>query len=93
MQRHSVKATCLCHRTEDRSLRDFQSIDGEFSIPEEKYFYDGLIADLNKPQTLISGIVDAQGDLPKGTLFVIARSPAGGMPVAVQKVPIQRFQW
>ena len=74
------------------ALKILQSIEGEFSIPEEKYFYDGLIADLNKPPALISGIVDAQGDLPKGTLFVIARrSPAGGMPVAVQKVPNPAF--
>ncbi len=74
------------------ALEILQSIDGEFSIPEEQYFYEGLIADLNKPPALISGIVDAQGDMPSGTLFVIARrSPAGGMPVAVQKVPNPAF--
>ena len=74
------------------ALALLQSIEGEFSIPEEQYFYEGLIADLNKPPALISGIVDAQGDMPSGTLFVIARrSPAGGMPVAVQKVPNPAF--
>ena len=74
------------------ALELLQSIEGEFSIPEEKYFYEGLIADLNKPPALISGIVDAQGEMPSGTLFVIARrSPAGGMPVAVQKVPNPAF--
>ncbi len=74
------------------ALEVLQSIEGEFSIPEEQYFYEGLIADLNKPPALISGIVDAQGDMPSGTLFVIARrSPAGGMPVAVQKVPNPAF--
>ncbi len=74
------------------ALELLQSIEGDFSIPEEQYFYEGLIADLNKPPALISGIVDAQGDMPQGTLFVIARrSPTGGMPVAVQKVPNPAF--
>ena len=30
--------------------------------------------DLNKPPALLSGIVDAQGDMPKGTLFVISKT-------------------
>ena len=69
------------------ALEVLQSIKHEFSIPEEQYFYEGLISDLNRPPALISGIINAEGTMPQGTLFVVAkRSPAGGMPVAVQKV-------
>ncbi len=70
------------------ALEILQSIEHDFSIPEEQYFYEGLISDLNRPPALLSGIVDVEGTMPNGTLFVIARrSEAGGMPVAVQKVP------
>ena len=69
------------------ALEVLQSIEHEFSIPEEQYFYEGLLDELNRPPALISGIINSEGTLPEGTLFVVAkRSPAGGMPVAVQKV-------
>ena len=74
------------------ALKVLQSIEHTFSIPEEQYFYEGLLSDLNKPPALISGTVEAEGTLPKGTLFVIARrTPDGGMPVAVQKVSNPTF--
>ena len=68
------------------ALEVLQSIEHEFSIPEEQYFYEGLVSDLNRPPALISGIINAEGTMPQGTLFVVAkRSPAGGMPVAVRR--------
>ena len=40
----------------------------------------------------LSGTITAEGDLPKGTLFIIARrSPAGGMPAAVKKIDSPTF--
>ena len=40
----------------------------------------------------LSGTITAEGELPKGTLFIIARrSPAGGMPAAVKKIDSPTF--
>lgn len=78
----------------DEAKQTFAGFDPTvLQLPEEKYLYQGLQSEMDRPPAVIGGTITLQGDLPTGILFIVAKrsKEGGGPPVAVKKIPNPTF--